>query len=151
LKGGSRQTSPVNGAEDRTPPGRFACWAAPLTGLVCLGRSFTAGRTRAAGSTPNLSPDPPLLRGRVRETRWVARPVGAAAGIREARRPLQPVSPEAFMQSFNPVVFALRRPITVMAGVAALAVACLLSLTRMPIDVFPTLDLPVIVVAQPYG
>src|SRR5437868_1028742 len=50
--------------------------------------------------------------------------------------------------SFNPIVFALRRPITIMAGVAALAVACLLSLVRMPIDVFPTLDLPVIFIAH---
>jgi hypothetical protein len=58
-----------------------------------------------------------------------------------------------FMQpsSFNPIAFALRRPITIMAGVAALAVACCLSLWRMPIDVFPALDLPVICVAQPYG
>ena len=53
--------------------------------------------------------------------------------------------------SFNPIVFALRHPITVMAGVAALAVASLLAVKRMPIDIFPTLDLPVIYIAQPYG
>src|SRR5215467_8532460 len=53
--------------------------------------------------------------------------------------------------SLNPIVFALRRPITVMAGVAALVVGCVLALTRMPIDIFPTLDLPVIYIAQPYG
>jgi multidrug efflux pump subunit AcrB len=53
--------------------------------------------------------------------------------------------------SLNPIVFALRRPITVMAGVLALAVACILALVRMPIDIFPTLDLPVIYIAQPYG
>src|SRR5947199_3539277 len=59
---------------------------------------------------------------------------------------------ETFMQSsLNPIVFALRRPITVMAGVAALAVAAGLALVRMPMDIFPTLDLPVIYIAQPYG
>jgi multidrug efflux pump subunit AcrB len=53
--------------------------------------------------------------------------------------------------SFNPIVFALRHPITVMAGVAALVVGSILALGRMPIDIFPTLDLPVIYIAQPYG
>lgn len=53
--------------------------------------------------------------------------------------------------SLNPIVFALRHPITVMAGVVALAVASLLAATRMSIDVFPKLDLPVIYIAQPYG
>src|SRR5262249_37694161 len=51
----------------------------------------------------------------------------------------------------NPIVFALRHPITMMAGVAALAVGCVLALGRMPIDIFPPLDLPVIYIAQPYG
>ncbi len=51
----------------------------------------------------------------------------------------------------NPIVFALRHPITMMAGVAALVVACVLALVRMPIDIFPSLDLPVIYIAQPYG
>jgi multidrug efflux pump subunit AcrB len=51
----------------------------------------------------------------------------------------------------NPIVFALRHPITMMAGVAALVVACVLALVKMPIDIFPTLDLPVIYIAQPYG
>src|SRR3954451_21727553 len=53
--------------------------------------------------------------------------------------------------SLNPIVFALRHPITVMAGVAALAVGSALALARMPVDIFPTLDLPVIYIAQPYG
>src|SRR5262249_29642410 len=51
----------------------------------------------------------------------------------------------------NPIVFALRHPITMMSGVAALVVACVLALVRMPIDIFPSLDLPVIYIAQPYG
>jgi multidrug efflux pump subunit AcrB len=53
--------------------------------------------------------------------------------------------------SFNPIVFALRHPITVMAAVAALAVGAVLAVQRMAIDIFPTLDLPVIYIAQPYG
>ena len=53
--------------------------------------------------------------------------------------------------SLNPIVFALRHPITVMAAVAALAVTSVLAGRRMPVDVFPKLDLPVISIAQPYG
>ncbi|MDB5310103.1 MAG: Cobalt-zinc-cadmium resistance protein CzcA / Cation efflux system protein CusA [Gemmataceae bacterium] len=53
--------------------------------------------------------------------------------------------------SLNPIVFALRHPITVMAAVAALAVTSVLAVQRMSIDVFPKLNLPVIYIAQPYG
>src|SRR5437588_11328694 len=53
--------------------------------------------------------------------------------------------------SFNPIVFALRHPITVLAAVAAPAVGAVLAVQRMAIDIFPTLDLPVIYIAQPYG
>ena len=69
----------------------------------------------------------------------------------------------------NPIVFAMRRPITVMVAIVAVALACFLALRpkgvddflrlagvelpirRMPVDIFPALDLPVIYVAQPYG
>ena len=51
----------------------------------------------------------------------------------------------------NPIVFALRRPLTVMVLVAALALGSVLAVLRMPIDIFPNLNLPVIYVAQPYG
>lgn len=47
--------------------------------------------------------------------------------------------------------FTLRRPITTMVAVLAMALASVLALTRMPIDIFPNLNLPVIYVAQPYG
>jgi multidrug efflux pump subunit AcrB len=46
---------------------------------------------------------------------------------------------------------ALRRPITVMVSIIGIALCSLLALTRMPIDIFPNLNLPVIYVAQPYG
>jgi len=46
---------------------------------------------------------------------------------------------------------ALRRPITVMVIVTALALASVLAIFRTRIDIFPNLDLPVIYVAQPYG
>lgn len=51
----------------------------------------------------------------------------------------------------NPIVFALRRPVTVVAIVVALAAASLLAASRMPIDIFPALNLPVVYVCQPYG
>ena len=51
----------------------------------------------------------------------------------------------------NPIVFALRRPLTVMVLVVAVALGSGLAVYRMPIDIFPNLNLPVIYVAQPYG
>jgi multidrug efflux pump subunit AcrB len=51
----------------------------------------------------------------------------------------------------NPIVFAMRRPLTVMVLVASLALGSALAVFRMPIDIFPNLNLPVIFVAQPYG
>ncbi|WP_165231602.1 efflux RND transporter permease subunit [Aquisphaera insulae] len=51
----------------------------------------------------------------------------------------------------NPIVFAMRRPLTVMVAVVAVAMGSALALTRMSIDIFPNLNLPVIYVAQPYG
>lgn len=46
---------------------------------------------------------------------------------------------------------ALRRPITVIVIVVALALSSILALLRTRIDIFPDLNLPVIYVAQPYG
>ncbi len=46
---------------------------------------------------------------------------------------------------------ALRRPITVLVAVIAIALCSILALSRMPVDIFPNLNLPVIYVAQPYG
>jgi multidrug efflux pump subunit AcrB len=51
----------------------------------------------------------------------------------------------------NPIVFALRRPLTVMVAVVAVALGSVLACLRMPIDIFPNLNLPVIYVCQPYG
>jgi multidrug efflux pump subunit AcrB len=51
----------------------------------------------------------------------------------------------------NPIVFALRHPITVMVAVIAVVGGSVLAVQRMKIDVFPDLNLPVIYVAQPYG
>src|SRR5436190_9997760 len=69
----------------------------------------------------------------------------------------------------NPIIFAMRRPITVMVAVVAIVITCFLAvrpkvidqklaaygielpLKRMPVDIFPALNLPVIYVAQPYG
>ncbi len=49
------------------------------------------------------------------------------------------------------IVLALRRPLTVMVALAAVTLGCFLALRLMPVDIFPTLNLPVIYVAQPYG
>lgn len=69
----------------------------------------------------------------------------------------------------NPVVFAMRRPLTVIVGIIAVLLAAgvavrpkavdqylakyniELPLKRMPVDIFPALNLPVIYVCQPYG
>ena len=49
------------------------------------------------------------------------------------------------------VLAALRRPISVLVAVAAIALCAVLALTRMPVDIFPNLGAPAIYVAQPYG
>ena len=46
---------------------------------------------------------------------------------------------------------ALRNPISVVILVIGAALCSILALTRMPIDIFPNLNLPVIYVAQPFG
>ena len=46
---------------------------------------------------------------------------------------------------------ALRRPITVVVAVIAVALTAFFAVSRMRADIFPDLDLPVIYVAQPYG
>jgi len=46
---------------------------------------------------------------------------------------------------------ALRRPITVLVLVIAVALGAILAALRMRTDIFPNLDLPVIYVAQPYS
>jgi multidrug efflux pump subunit AcrB len=51
----------------------------------------------------------------------------------------------------NPISAALRRPITVMVLLAGVVFAGGLAYTRMKVDIFPSLNLPVIYVCQPYG
>src|SRR5471032_916143 len=46
---------------------------------------------------------------------------------------------------------ALRRPVTVLIAVIAVALTAVFAVSRMRADIFPDLDLPVIYVAQPYG
>jgi multidrug efflux pump subunit AcrB len=45
----------------------------------------------------------------------------------------------------------LRRPLTIIVVVIAIALGALLALKKMPRDVFPPLGIPTIYVAQPYG
>ncbi|PWU08961.1 MAG: acriflavin resistance protein [Verrucomicrobia bacterium] len=51
----------------------------------------------------------------------------------------------------NLVQVALRRPFTVIVAVVAVALASVLGVRQMPRDIFPTLGIPMIYVAQPYG
>jgi multidrug efflux pump subunit AcrB len=49
------------------------------------------------------------------------------------------------------VLAALRKPLTVVAALIAIALCAALAIQRMPIDIFPQVGDPVIYVAQPYG
>lgn len=51
----------------------------------------------------------------------------------------------------NLIAFALRRPITIMVAIVAIALGFGLAMRRIEVDIFPRLNLPVIYVAQPYG
>jgi len=51
----------------------------------------------------------------------------------------------------NPVGFALRHPIAVMVAMVGIIVGSALAASRMKVDIFPSLNLPVIYVCQPYG
>jgi multidrug efflux pump subunit AcrB len=51
----------------------------------------------------------------------------------------------------NPIIFALRHPITVMVAMIGIVVGSGLAVSRMKIDIFPQLNLPVIYVVQPYS
>src|SRR5260370_5675087 len=55
------------------------------------------------------------------------------------------------MTYMNPIVFALRHPITMMVAIVAVVLGAVLAVFRMPVDIFPDLNTPVIYVAQPYG
>lgn len=49
------------------------------------------------------------------------------------------------------LLFALRRPVTIIVLVLAMALFSYLAVNRMAVDIFPNLGLPAIYVAQPYG
>lgn len=51
----------------------------------------------------------------------------------------------------NPIVFALRHPMTIMVGVLAIIVGAGLAAYRTKVDIFPALNTPVVYVCQPYG
>lgn len=52
---------------------------------------------------------------------------------------------------FNPIAWALRRPVTVLTLAFGLMLTGVLAASRMRTDIFPNLNLPVIYVCQPYG
>ncbi len=49
------------------------------------------------------------------------------------------------------VLFALRRPTTILVAVIAILIAAYLAARRMPVDIFPDLGEPTICIAQPFG
>src|SRR6266446_6519190 len=49
------------------------------------------------------------------------------------------------------VLRALRRPFTVLVAVLAILISAALAVRRAPVDIFPSLGVPVIYVVQPYG
>src|SRR6266540_3633403 len=51
----------------------------------------------------------------------------------------------------NPIVFALRHPIAVLVAMLGIVAGSVLAVSRMKIDIFPSLNLPIIYVCQPYG
>jgi multidrug efflux pump subunit AcrB len=53
--------------------------------------------------------------------------------------------------TLNPIVFALRHPVTVMVAIVGIVFGSGLAINRMKVDIFPSLNLPVIYVCQPYG
>jgi multidrug efflux pump subunit AcrB len=46
---------------------------------------------------------------------------------------------------------SLRRPVSVLILSVSLTLLAFFGFRRMPVDIFPNLNLPVIIVAQPYG
>src|ERR1051325_6930754 len=49
------------------------------------------------------------------------------------------------------VLISLSRPVTVVVALVAIALASVLAVQRMPVDIFPQVGDPAIYVAQPYG
>src|SRR5947209_5752529 len=79
------------------------------------------------------------------------RPPAARAGVR-GRQVVSDCTHRGLVgMNLNPIVFALRHPITVMVGIAAVVVGSVLAAMNMRVDIFPQLNLPVVYVAQPYG
>jgi multidrug efflux pump subunit AcrB len=52
---------------------------------------------------------------------------------------------------YNIIRSALRQPISVMVAIIGIGFFSVLSVVSIPVDIFPSLDLPTIYVAQPYG
>ena len=51
----------------------------------------------------------------------------------------------------NPIIFALNRPFTVIVVILGIVLGSGLAVLRMPVNIFPNLNLPVIYVIQAYG
>ena len=58
---------------------------------------------------------------------------------------------EHFQLALCIVSAALRRPVTIIVGIVTVVLCAVVALRRMPRDILPTLGIPVIYVAQPFG
>ena len=56
-----------------------------------------------------------------------------------------------FLQRMKLILFALRKPISILVLVAALFFFGIGALRGIRVDIFPKLDLPVLYIAHPYG
>src|ERR1700722_19381593 len=51
----------------------------------------------------------------------------------------------------NLVIIALRRPVTMLVIFISLLIFAVMSIIKIPIDIFPKLNLPAIYIVEPYG
>ena len=75
--------------------------------------------------------------------------VGAAGGKRQPAAPGLTRLNSGF--AMNPIIFALKRPYTLMVVILGIVLGSVMAILRMPVDIFPNLNLPVIYVIQAYG
>ena len=133
----------------------------PVRGLPALGQP-----AQWVTSQAGLAPPPQPVTGRPRplqrrpattSIRAGQGPISRAryhwcvvSGASRADAPRMQAGPSLVI-TMNPIVFALRRPITVMMLVLALGLGGLYSIVRMQKDIFPSLNQPVLYVIHNYG
>ena len=114
----------------------------------------TASDNCAGGTNSHAATRSGLAAGHLPATLRAGPGIGSPASARLTGlvRFKKPTPPLVFpVVPMNPISAALRRPITVMVLIAGTAFAGALAYSRMKVDIFPALNLPVIYVCQTYG